>query len=585
MLMKKIKHQSIQVKLLIYFFILIFIPFTTFNIAQFMITTDGITRSLIQSTHQMLVQLDSNITTSIDGIQKIAQVIGSDDDVEMFYNHSQKLSIETNCRNLLTNIKSQYPEISGILLLRNDDAYISNEMYKTSKDPLTEESWYIDASKNKNTKIISRPIARNLSTYTGYDSDEILSLIHPIIKNQEVIGTVVIDYSHDKIDELVNNTIVGIKGFTYIVNQYGDVMFTPVNQVTYRIDSKKLLQNTITNKAITIENKSYQIIVESLGINDWSIIGVFPIDELYSHANRFKFFQILMVLMISLLTIVFNLIIDKSITHPIKKLQQLMKKTETGNLDVNYDFDRLDEIGQLGMSFNQMINKIQNLLTLIEKEQKEKVDAELKVLQAQIKPHFLYNTLDTIRWMAVEHKAYDIESVIQSLTSLFRIGLNKGQDIISLSDELEHVNSYLMIQKYRYEDELIYEVINNCKNLYVLKLILQPLVENSIYHGIKEKDNIGKIVIEVHQSDHLIITVTDDGIGISEKKLQEINDALRHNQKNELGYGIFNINSRLKLTFGQNYGLTLKSSCSGVVVTIKHPIIYKENIHEIAHRR
>jgi two-component system sensor histidine kinase YesM len=175
-----------------------------------------------------------------------------------------------------------------------------------------------------------------------------------------------------------------------------------------------------------------------------------------------------------------------------------MKEAEEGNLAVRFEGRQEDEIGYLGKSFNTMIEEVQKLIDMVYREQQSKREAELKSLQEQIKPHFLYNTLDTIQWMAQEHGARDIVEVVGALTRLFRIGLSRGKEMIFLSDELEHVRSYLIIQKARYEDKFDFtlQMEDGLASCMVLKLSLQPLVENAIYHGIKERRGHGTVRVQ-----------------------------------------------------------------------------------------
>uniref|UniRef100_UPI00136CE0CB sensor histidine kinase n=1 Tax=Clostridium sp. C2-6-12 TaxID=2698832 RepID=UPI00136CE0CB len=238
-----------------------------------------------------------------------------------------------------------------------------------------------------------------------------------------------------------------------------------------------------------------------------------------------------------------------------------------------------DEVGELGSSFNNMVKEINNLINLVQKEEKSKRIAEMNVLQAQIKPHFMYNTLDTIRWMAEEHNEEDIVEIIEAFTNLLRISLSKGKEMISVQDELNHVQSYLIIQKIRYEDKLDYEIEfdENILDFEVIKLILQPLVENAIYHGIKEKRGNGKISITGKIEGNLLcFTVMDNGKGMEEDVLNRINKMLAGvgENKHEIGYGIFNVNERIRMIYGDEYGLKYKSVYGeGTIVELRHPII------------
>jgi two-component system, sensor histidine kinase YesM len=219
------------------------------------------------------------------------------------------------------------------------------------------------------------------------------------------------------------------------------------------------------------------------------------------------------------------------------------------------------------------------------REQQSKREAELKTLQEQIKPHFLYNTLDTIQWMAQEHGAQDIVKVVGALTSLFRIGLSRGKEMIRVSDEMEHVRSYLIIQKARYEDKFDFELCAEEETLscMVLKLTLQPLVENAIYHGIKERRGHGSIRVEsLRREGVLVLRVIDDGVGMAPAKLEEVRALLtapHPHGEGFAGYGVHNVHERIQLSFGTRYGLRFESEPDrGTTVEILHPLVMGEGL-------
>jgi two-component system sensor histidine kinase YesM len=226
----------------------------------------------------------------------------------------------------------------------------------------------------------------------------------------------------------------------------------------------------------------------------------------------------------------------------------------------------VDEITELGMSFNIMIGKIRELLDSKIKEQEILKKAELRVLQSQINPHFLYNTLDTIIWMAEAKKTDQIVEVVSALSNFFRISLSKGQDWITIAEEIERVRSYLIIQKMRYRDILDFkiEVDESVSDNTVLKLILQPLVENAIYHGIKNKREGGTIIVRAksNKGNEVLFEVEDNGIGFAPDRLAQIQSELADNYgeiKQESGFGLGNVNQRIKLYYGIPYGLSVKS--------------------------
>ena len=226
-----------------------------------------------------------------------------------------------------------------------------------------------------------------------------------------------------------------------------------------------------------------------------------------------------------------------------------------------------------------MVSKIRFLMDRIYEEEKEKRSAELMVLQAQINPHFLYNTLDNLQWKAYDYDALEIAEMVEALSNFFRISLSNGQEFIPLSEEIKHIENYLFIQEKRYEDILKFTIDfdSSLSEITVIKLIIQPIVENAIYHGIKPKLSSGNIEVSVYEiNDYVYISVYDDGVGMDEETLNELRASL--NIKNEkFGYGLYNVSQRIKLVYGENSGVEVSSTLGeGTTVLIKIPITNKE---------
>jgi two-component system, sensor histidine kinase YesM len=258
--------------------------------------------------------------------------------------------------------------------------------------------------------------------------------------------------------------------------------------------------------------------------------------------------------------------LSRSIYTPIKKLHDVTKTITQNDLQTLMTSDNRDEITELGMSFNIMIGKIRDLLKDKIREQENLRKAELRALQSQINPHFLYNTLDTIIWMAEAKKTDQIVEVVSALSSFFRISLSRGKDWITIGEELERIKSYLIIQKIRYRDIMDFKIDmdEGVSDHTVLKLILQPLVENAIYHGIKNKRGGGTIMIraKINNQKEILLEVEDNGIGFTPGKLIQLQAELADNSgniKQESGFGIGNVNQRIKLYYGKKYGISVKS--------------------------
>jgi two-component system sensor histidine kinase YesM len=280
--------------------------------------------------------------------------------------------------------------------------------------------------------------------------------------------------------------------------------------------------------------------------------------------------------------------ISRSIYIPIKRLHDVTTTITKNDLQALVTGHNIDEITELGMSFNIMIGKIRELLDSKIKEQQNLQKAELRALQAQINPHFLYNTLDTIIWMAEAQKTDQVVRIVSALSNFFRISLSKGRDWITIGEELERTRSYLTIQRMRYRDIMDFkieadeQVLNNT----ILKLILQPLVENALYHGIKNKRSGGTIVVRARQRDdsEVLLQVEDDGIGLTPERLARLQAELDDDSdaiKLESGYAIGNVNKRIRLYYGRQYGLSFRSEYNkGTCATLVIPAIKDDAVEK-----
>lgn len=280
--------------------------------------------------------------------------------------------------------------------------------------------------------------------------------------------------------------------------------------------------------------------------------------------------------LVIILLVFLSYYIPQSISKPITRLSEVTDAVTKGDLSVRSDVVTGGEVGILSDSLNLMIDKINDLLAQVTKEQVSLRKAELELLQSQINPHFLYNTLDTIVWLAEGSDQAKVVSMVESLSDFFRTSLNQGKDVITIREELQHVRSYLEIQQVRYQDILEYEidVPEELFKYHIPKITIQPLVENALYHGIKNRRRKGKILITgVEQPDCFLLYVTDNGIGMQEEKLQEIMTHIYDNSsKREGAYGLYNVNERIRLKFGDAYGVFLSSTYEeGTVCEVKLP--------------
>ncbi len=350
--------------------------------------------------------------------------------------------------------------------------------------------------------------------------------------------------------------------------------------------------------------ETFIINYQDMAVPPWKIVSVQSEKVLLKKVNAFGAFLLILTAASILIGLAFTLVLSRSITHPLAMLENAIHKVTRREFDVTFSYPYHDEVGQLGKSFNFMVGEIKSLIQKLNEyiawlqEEKEKVRreqnlkrrAELKALQEQINPHFLYNTLESIRWMADKIDASDISQMTMALSTLFRTGLNKGKEFLTIQDELENMSSYLAIQKMRYGDKFDYTIDFEKALLQrmTVKLILQPIVENAIYHGIKEKEGSGTIRIRARLVDDAAdveLLIQDDGPGIHPAKLELINQRLAEGLLLETaateseGYGIYNVNERIRLYFGDRYGLKIASEWGrGTTVRILIPALRREEI-------
>lgn len=577
-------NKSIGDKLIFYFFGVILVVTITITALGNQSYKDSINFSQNENTNQIIKQINSNIESYVNNTENIINYMSIDSRILKFLSDDklQENDPEDEAYKSIYNFVKFNSEIAGIMVVNTKGGYISDVMNRVSRDPLTTEEWYSKAyNEPEIIHLFTKPIGRNIDNIFKYSADEVFSMSKAVIdpSTNEIKGVILIDIKLDAIKKIIENSKPGTAGFVYIIDSNKEVVYTPVNKIVYRIKNEWIddINNEIIIKNIGGEN--YQLTRISSSYTGWSTVGVFPESESLRVIERITYYSLAVAIFALIVAQILVIIFTRSIVKPIHKLKKLMKKAQEGDLTVSFNAKYNDEIGELGSSFNTMVKEINNLINLVQIEEKNKRIAEMNVLQAQINPHFMYNTLDTIRWMAEEHDEDDIVEIIEALTNLLRISLSKGKEIITVKEEMSHIQSYLTIQKIRYEDKLDYEIQfdANILNYKLIKLILQPLIENAIYHGIKEKRGNGKIIITGEIKDNLLyFTIIDNGKGIEEEKLNRINYMLKNNtgKENEIGYGIFNVNARIKLIYGEEYGLTYQSTFGqGTVVELKHPIV------------
>lgn len=307
----------------------------------------------------------------------------------------------------------------------------------------------------------------------------------------------------------------------------------------------------------------------------WTVVGCMNVDELLKRSKQAQSIYLLMSIVLVVVAMIISSLIARNITLPIQKLRDSMVKVQQGDFETaDVEVTTENEIGSLTKSFNVMTHRIQELMEQNVHEQEEKRKSELKALQSQINPHFLYNTLDSIIWMAEGKKNEEVVLMTAALARLLRQSISNEEELVSIGQEIEYARSYLTIQKMRYKDKLEFQidVSPSIKSVPIIKLVLQPIIENAIYHGLKYKESKGLLIVKGYEEeDNVVLQIIDNGVGMDEDKLLHIFDKHKVNYHSN-GVGVYNVQRRLLLYYGNGYGISYKSrQGEGTTATVTIP--------------
>lgn len=478
-------------------------------------------------------------------------------------------------------------DISSIMIFGKKKMLLNRSMYTYQKVALdySKLDWYAKAVAKPQDAIITGP-----NRHSFFDTDdEVISLSREVqsYENGTFRGVILINLNMNKITEICNSFQEKQENFICIINDKGELVYEKQNgRERFAFDEKENRQelNTALGKTkescfrLNYRGEKYLVTRTDMKTTGWTLVSMVPYKSVMAETMAISGVMILAVAITLIVTLLLLNRILTGVVKPLKKLEKYMVQVNPDNMDQRMEILTDDEIGHLSMKFNQMMDRIRNLKEQVIEEQEDKRKYELQALQAQINPHFLYNTLDSIIWMA-ETNDSNIVAMTEALAKLFRISLNKGNEEISLERELEHVKNYLIIQSMRYADKFTYEIsaepgVERCRTI---KLILQPIVENCIYHGIKKKRGTGKITIRAYRREqNLIIEVSDDGCGMPEEICRKIlSDEIESENISGSGIGVKNVNERIQLRFGKKYGLSYSSE-EGVGTTVTYVLPYNE---------
>ena len=604
---KFIFRFSIKYRLLFYFLVLIFLPTTIISITVYYKSQNIITESVYNSSRNNLNMIETAFKQKVDAINDVMSLIYFSPELQSVFSSpyfivdSQTiLSPQYSYRriNLINEMASLDKILDSYSGLNATNATLFPKLYIYSRpeylffnfsekvtdlSEIQDKEWYSSIPSKGQYYIVG---LNKVATSSGLTSTLRIAKRLYGLNNVQIpyAGLLTVDVAINSFNSILANYKPSKGSTIFLLNKNNLIISSSDDQNVDTYLSKKLFDTTDNGKLINGPGSFIKIMDNGTGMIisyrkianlDYTIVSVSPAAEMYGELVSFNKVMIIVLIICLLLSFGMAMFLSDNISYPIRKLVNSMSIVKDGNFDVKLSYKRNDEFAFLISAYNKMVGKIKELIDKLYISELNKKEAELKSLQSQINPHFLYNTLDSVNWLALKHNVPDISTMVTSLSDFFRYSLSKGRNIITLEDEKKQVESYLEIQRLRFKDKLDYTIDFPADILkyFTVKLILQPIIENAILHGIEKRRGKGLISITtvVTGDETIEIKISDNGVGAD---IEELNSMLSDIPGISKSYGIRNVNERIKHAFGENYGLTFyKNEPLGVTAVIKIPII------------
>ena len=522
------------------------------------------------SSDQAAVQVERIVDNYMDDISSSLKLI------EGFFLEEDpvrdvNLNHMADIRSDVTAITSYDPETGELT-----GAWTGHKVFK--KDALANLSFNKEEMPELGEIVISRPHVESLLLN---EYPWVVSISTRIRQADGTEQIVVLDSRFSQIASYVDTVGVGSHGYCFIMDQDGTIIYHPQQQLIFAGLKEENTQNMTAHSDGSYEENSLIYTIRTRKGSSWRIVAVSFVDELIE--GRLKDCLILLaglLLIVLAATIVSSVVLSRYISRPIHSLNKAMGEFEANAEGFSYEpvYGSL-EVTSLSNAFGHLVIRIQELMNQVRNEEIGLRKTELRALQAQINPHFLYNTLDSIAWMCEEGRTKDAVEMVNALARLFRISISKGHELIPVEKEVEHAKSYLQIQKFRYKNQFQYsfDVQESCLHYYCNKITLQPIIENAIYHGLNRMIDEGFIEIKIFEDGgDVVFTVEDNGVGMTKEQCESI---LHKEVKGQTGgIGIKNVNDRVKIYFGEQYGMKIESELDeGTKVSIRMPKLEEDS--------
>lgn len=539
---------------------------------------------------QNVQQMSKRIDTILEGYEdRSLLVVGSKEIQKQLVGEfrSETERIENNNANtaFLANLVNSKNDINNIYLLGEKGFSYryspkdSSPVYNSYPYGHFTESWY-NQIREADGRVVYFGIRPSL--ITGWDSNaEPVFCFGRAEKNVssrgEIIGVLLYEMDPSEIMDILSEIDYAGSGSNFIIDEAGEIVG---DKDGMRISGRLDVSLEQEHQGIFSESKDGEkmlVVYNRLETNAWTLVGMLSGTDLMKEANDIRWYMLSLGVVFSSIGILLAIIIASTVHRPLQKMIRAMRKAKNGDFDVRIADKRGDEFGYLFISFNEMVSHIKELINELYVQKLLEQGLQLKMLGSQINAHFLYNTLDSVHWIARIHKVDDISTMIFGLSKYLRLSLSEGRDEVYVSEVVQLIDSYIMIQKVRYQDKfsLYLNVDESLADYKALKFIFQPIVENAIYHGLEKKSGKGRLdVAFIQESDCLKFIVTDDGAGIAADKLAELQLILRGGDlKAGSNFALRNINSQIKIAYGTQYGIEIDSKYGeGTRVTMTIPL-------------
>ncbi len=567
-----LSFTAVAVAGMIFLGLTLFLRFSASNNAQ-----------LAKNSQRVLAQVNLNLDAYLRGMMRVSDT--------MYYRVIKNADLDSDSLDAQMALlyENNRDSLVSIAVFAQSGELVSATPLATLKKSVSpqRQDWFAAAVDRIENLHFSTPHVQNLFEDPDYRYRWVVSLSRQVELTRAGSiegGVLLVDMSFSGIEQICKDVeLASSDGYLYLIDGDGEIIYHPRQQLIY---AGLLEENNRTaagyedgSHAETFGGAKRQVTVKTVGYTGWKLVGVVPADNIWDNYGQLLLFFLFVVLFSIFLLVFVNLHLSERISVPIKTLERAVKELEAGREEVDIDVSGPYEIERLGHSIRSMVSTMRHLMDDIIEQEAQKRRSELDVLQSQINPHFLYNTLDSVVWMTENGRTDEAILMVTSLARFFRISLSRGSNIIPIADELEHARHYLTIQKMRYKNKFsaVIAAEDGVEGLYTIKLIVQPILENAIYHGMAYADGDGEITVRARRDgEDVVIEVADNGPGMPEETVERLLDqsyAAAPGTKGS-GIGLRNVHQRIRLTFGEEYGLAIHSEPdAGTTVCIRLPVL------------